>query len=87
MMRLLIVIELGEATVMARLMVLACTFGLILGTPLSFDAAAAAKKAGACVATGMDGKKATWRCKATQKCCFNWISNKGGCIAASDICL
>ena len=41
----------------------------------------------ACAATAMDGKQAKWRCKAGQKCCFSWLSNKGTCIAASDLCL
>ena len=48
---------------------------------------AEARKARSCAATGMDGKKISWKCKATQKCCLNWLMNKGGCVAASDICL
>ena len=64
--------------------VFACTLAFVLAAPVG---EAAAKKAKSCAATGMDGKKISWKCKASQKCCLNWMSNKGGCVAASDICL
>jgi hypothetical protein len=64
-------------------------FGLVLASPVGFDANAAKKKAraSACVSTGMDGKQTKWRCKAGQKCCFDWLANKGNCVGANDICL
>lgn len=67
----------------------ACTFALVLGAPMGFDAHAAKKKGGsiACSATKLDGKQTKWRCKAGQKCCFNWLTNQGACVGASDICL
>jgi len=40
-----------------------------------------------CAVKNMDGKKITWRCRAGQKCCFDWLANKGACVAASEICL
>jgi hypothetical protein len=73
---------------MARWMaVFGCTFALILAAPTGFDAHAQKKaKSIACAAKTMEGKQTKWRCKAGQKCCFNWLANKGGCVAASDIC-
>ena len=68
------------------IVVFACALAFVLAAPAGFDAAAAKKKAGACVATAMDGKTIKWQCKASQKCCFNWMANKGGCVAASEIC-
>ena len=73
---------------MARwIAIFGCTFALVLAAPTGFDANAAKRsKSKGCVATAMDGKQTKWRCKAGQKCCFNWFANKGACVAASDIC-
>ena len=68
--------------------VFGCAFAVTLAAPAGFDAHAQKKATStACAATAMDGKQAKWRCKAGQKCCFSWLSNKGTCIAASDLCL
>ena len=44
-------------------------------------------KGSRCAVKSMEGKRITWRCKAGQKCCFDWLANKGACVAASEICL
>ena len=67
--------------------ILGCAFVLAIAAPAGFEANAAKKsKSIACAATAMDGKLTKWRCKAGTKCCFNWMANKGACVAASDIC-
>lgn len=68
------------------IVVFGCVFAFALAAPMGFEASAA-KKAKSCTATAMDGKQTKWRCKADQKCCFNWLAGKGTCVAASDICL
>jgi hypothetical protein len=68
-------------------MMFGCTLAFALAAPAGFDAAAAKMKGVACAASAMDGKKVKWQCRASQKCCFNWLANKGGCVAASEICL
>jgi hypothetical protein len=35
----------------------------------------------------MDGKQTKWRCKKSQKCCYDWLAGKGACVGANDICL
>ena len=72
---------------MLRLFVLtSLAFTFAVWSPFGFEAAAA-KKSRACAATTMDGKQTKWRCKAGTKCCYDWFMGKGGCVAASDICL
>jgi hypothetical protein len=44
-------------------------------------------KGSRCAVKNMEGKRITWRCRAGQKCCFDWLANKGACVAASEICL
>ncbi len=71
-----------------RFSIFACTLALTLIPPIGFDLGAAAKpKAMMCKATGWTGKQSTWKCKAGQKCCFDWFNNKGACVAASSICI
>ena len=66
-----------------------CTIALVAVAPTGFDANAAKKKArGAmCVSPAMGGKQTKWKCKAGQKCCYDWLVGKGTCVGASDICL
>jgi hypothetical protein len=59
------------------LIAFACVFAFALSVS-SFQAEAKAKR---CVASNMDGKKISWKCKAKQKCCFDWFSNKGTCAS------
>lgn len=50
----------------------------------------AAPKSKACVATNTTtGKKVSWRCAATESCCYNSILNKSSCSPAnaSGFCL
>jgi len=53
----------------------------------AMDADAAKEKSKACTAAGMDSKKVSWKCKASEKCCFDWLTSKGTCAASSAICL
>ena len=70
------------------LIIFACALPVVVASPIAFEGSAMAKsKAMMCKATGWDGKQSKWACKAGQKCCFNWLLNKGACVAASSICL
>lgn len=71
---------------MTRFAMLGLLAAFALAAPLGMDAAHA-KKAVACAAKTMEGKQTKWKCKADQKCCFNWLQAKGGCVAKSDVCL
>ena len=74
---------------MTRLLALmSCTLALILFASMAFDAGAEAKSGRImCKATGMDGKQSKWKCSAGQKCCFDFLTSKGSCVASSAICL
>jgi hypothetical protein len=63
--------------------------GLMFSVPLASDAAAQSKKAKAvqCKATGLDSKPVSWKCKKTEKCCFNPVLNLGTCSSAPTGCL
>ena len=72
-------------------------FGLSAALALAFtfsvsSGAEAAKKstpkAKMCTSSNMiTGKKVSWKCGGAQKCCYDAISDKGTCVAASAICL
>ena len=64
----------------------ASVLALALTTPMGLEAAAA-KRGKSCAVTAMDGKQSKWRCKASEKCCFNWFANKGTCQPASAVCM
>ena len=67
---------------------LAVTLSLMLVAPASFEAEAAKKpKNKQCMATQLDGKKVSFKCKSDEKCCFDSITNKGNCLPANGICL
>lgn len=40
-----------------------------------------------CVGTTLDNKKVSFKCKASEKCCFDALAAKGVCVAASATCL
>lgn len=70
------------------LMAFGCVFALALSAPMGGEATAAKRASGkACTSTGMDGKATKWRCKAAEKCCFDWLSSKGTCVPASGVCM
>lgn len=60
--------------------------GLVAGLPVG-SADAKGKKNKLCVATQIDGKKQTFKCKSTEKCCFDYVVNKGACKPATSLCL
>jgi hypothetical protein len=69
---------------------LAMFVGVVIATALpigSMNANAAKEKSKSCTATAMDSKKVSWKCKASEKCCFDFITSKGTCVASSAICL
>ena len=68
------------------IVLLGCVFALALSVPIGTEAYAA-KRSKSCVATGMDGKQTKWRCRALEKCCYDWWSGKGRCVPASAMCL
>jgi hypothetical protein len=74
---------------MTRLMTLiSCALALTLFASMAFDSGAAARSHRMlCKATGMNGKQSIWKCNASQKCCYVWLTGKGYCVAASGSCL
>ncbi|MFZ4807734.1 MAG: hypothetical protein ACOYLQ_10790 [Hyphomicrobiaceae bacterium] len=62
---------------------------LAVSAPVGSDAFAKGKKAvsKSCKATGLDGKKVSFKCKSTQICCFDALTNKGSCVDKGGICL
>jgi len=62
--------------------ILACLSALGMAVPMG-----SAVEAKTCVAKSMDGKQTKWKCSAKQKCCYDWLTNKGSCVAASSICI
>lgn len=74
---------------MARLIsLMICGFALAFVSSATFATNAEAKpKNMLCKATGLDGKQSKWKCSASQKCCYDWLSGKGTCVSASGICL
>lgn len=72
--------------------VLGLSAALALSLTLSFSGGAEAAKKGKsnkmCTASNViTGKKASWKCSAAQKCCYDTISAKGTCVPAGGICL
>ena len=68
------------------MMLLGFVAALTIAAPIATDPGAQAKGS-RCVVKSMDGKKTAWSCRAGKKCCFDWLANKGACVAASEICL
>jgi len=69
-----------------KLTVVACLVAIAMAAPIGSYSSAEAK-AIACKASNIMGKQSKWKCKADQKCCYNWVEDKGGCVAKSAICL
>lgn len=69
---------------------LAAALGLAFAMPMGSEAEAAKKKATPknklCTATTIDNKKVSFKCKASEKCCFDGLMAKGNCVAASSVC-
>ena len=68
---------------------LGAVLGLSLVLPLGGDAEAARKrpaKSKQCTATTIDNKKVSFRCKATETCCFDGLMAKGNCVPAGQAC-
>jgi hypothetical protein len=69
---------------------------LSLGLALAFtistsgDAEAKRKKAAPknklCTATTIDNKRVSFRCKASEKCCYDGLMAKGNCVPAGQVC-
>jgi len=56
-----------------------------------FDAEASkrtsAGKAKLCTGTTIDNKKVSFRCKASETCCFDAMMGKGNCTPKGQVCL
>ena len=65
---------------------IAVMFAIAAIAPMSMSAQAAGKNK-LCMATSLDNKKVSFKCKAAEKCCFDAIANKGNCVAAGQLCL
>jgi hypothetical protein len=71
---------------MGRLVMLLAVAVAIFAAPIASSSGAYARGY-RCAAMTMSGKRIVWSCRAGQKCCFDWLANKGACVKASEICL
>ena len=46
----------------------------------------AAPKSKVCSATTIDNKKVSFRCKATESCCYDGLMAKGNCVPKGQVC-
>ena len=66
---------------------------LALGVALEFAMPVTSAEAGKkpmskmCMGTDLAGKKISFKCSATEKCCFDAIMGKGTCTPAGGVCL
>jgi hypothetical protein len=70
---------------------LAATMALAFTVSVSGDAEAAKKKPAVsksklCKATTIDNKKVSFRCKASESCCYDGLMAKGNCAPAGQVC-
>jgi hypothetical protein len=47
---------------------------------------ASVAKSKSCKATTIDGKKVSFRCKASETCCYDGLMAKGNCVPAGQVC-
>lgn len=71
--------------------ILAIAFAVALGLSMSVvtDAEAAKKsvpKSKSCSATTIEGKKVSFKCKASENCCFDGLMAKGNCVPKGQVC-
>ena len=60
--------------------VVGCVGTLALTTPFGSEAEAARYKHKRCIAPAMvTAAQTTWVCKASERCCYDWLLRKGTC--------
>jgi hypothetical protein len=61
----------------------ACTLAFVLAAPWGGEAEAAyGRKRCIAPATHTAGRvKTTWICKASEKCCYDWLARRGTCTS------
>ena len=72
---------------MRYFMALTIGVALAVSAPMGSEAFAAKKPNKMCKATLLDGKVSKFKCKKDQKCCFDYLENKGKCMPKNAICL
>jgi hypothetical protein len=59
----------------------ACTLAFALAVPLGSEAEAAYSRK-KCIAPAMLGAgQTTWICRASQRCCYDWLTRRGTCTS------
>lgn len=64
-------------------------FAAALSVSLAGDAEAARKRAPKsklCLAKTVDNKKVSFRCKASETCCYDGLMAKGNCVPKGQVC-
>lgn len=66
----------------------ALTFAMVLSISGEAEAKkkASVPKNKACIGTTIDGKKVSFRCKASESCCFDGLMAKGNCVPKGQVC-
>ncbi len=67
--------------------VMAVAVGITITTVASPAEAAKKGKNKQCMATNAAGKKVSFKCAASEKCCWQPLIQKGACVPANGICL
>ena len=59
------------------------TFTVLLAVPFANEAEAARYRHKRCIAPAMFGaQQTTWVCRASERCCYDWVLRKGTCPSA-----
>jgi len=59
----------------------ACTLAFALAAPLGSEAEAAYGRKRCIAPASMGAVKATWICKASDRCCYDWLLRRGSCVS------
>ena len=63
----------------------AIMFAIAAIAPMGMQAEAKGKNK-LCQAMSLDNKKVSFRCKASEKCCYDGLMAKGNCVPAGQVC-
>lgn len=65
---------------------LAFAFTLPMSSEAEAKKKASVPKNKACIGTTIEGKKVSFKCKASESCCFDGLMAKGNCVPKGQVC-
>jgi hypothetical protein len=75
-----------EATTMRSMILFSLLAGLAFTVPFGGAADAQTYTRKKCTASSRLATPVTWVCKASEKCCYDYVVRKGTCLGASTRC-